>query len=138
MAKINSTTFNDFVKNPKVSWRQGFERVPLLAKQLYDVRASDELTTDHSSMDGFSFARRKTEGDNYYQQNPVQNYSKTMTKYRVGLEAVITWEMRKYDKYREMSRVLSGLGEEVAQRMEIDLTHRLTFATSTSYVDMDG
>lgn len=136
--KINSSTFNDFVRNITIEWRKGYERVPLVAKQIFDVRMSDLQVTDHSSLDGFTFARRKTEGDNYFQENPVQNYSKTMTKYRVGIEATITWEMRKYDKYREISRVLSGLGEATAQRMEIDLTHRLTFANSTSYVDMDG
>lgn len=136
--KINTTTFNDFVKNALVKWREGFSRVPLVAKSLYDVSMSDELTSEHSSMDGFTFARRKPESDDYFKQNPTQNYSKTMTKYRIGIAADITWEMRKYDKYREISKVLSGLGEEVAQRMELDLTHRLTFATATSYTDMDG
>lgn len=136
--KINSTTFNDFTRNALIEWHKGYERVALVAKQIFDVRSSDKETSDHSSLDGFTFARRKTQGDNYFQDSPTQNYSKTMTKYRVGLEAIITWEMRKYDKYREMSRVLSGLGEATAQRLELDLTHRLTFANATSYVDMDG
>jgi hypothetical protein len=136
--KIDSSTFNDFVKNAKVMWRMGYERVAPVAKQLYDVSMSQELTSEHSSLDGFTFAKRKTEGDDYYQENPTQNYSKTMTKYRVGLMATITWEMRTYDKYREIKRVLTGLGEAAAQRMELDLTHRFTFGTATTYVDMDG
>jgi len=136
--KINTSTFNDFVKNATVMWRRGFERVPLRAKQLYDVSHNQLLTTEHSSLDGFTYANRKTEGDDYHQENPTQNYSKTMTKYRVGEKAVITWEMRTYDKYREISRVLSGLGEAVSQRMELDLTHRFTFGTATSYTDKNG
>lgn len=56
-------------------------------------------TSDYSSLDGFTFARRKNEGDNYFKEAPVQNYSKTITKYRVGLEAEITWEMRSYDRH---------------------------------------
>ena len=136
--KINVSTFNDMVKLGEVLWRKGYERVNLVAKQVYDVRQSNLLTTEHSSMDGFTFARRKEEGDDYFQENPTQNYAKTMTKYRVGKQATITWEMRKYDKYREISRVLMGLGADSAQRMELDLTHRLTFATATAYTDFDG
>jgi len=136
--KINTQTFNDFVRNATIMWRKGYERVELKSKQLYDVSNNSLLITDHSSMDGFTFAKRKTEGDNYFQENPTQNYSKTMTKYRVGLQATITWEMRTYDKYREIQRVLNGLGEASAQRMDLDLTHRFTFGTATSYVDQDG
>lgn len=136
--KINSTTFVDFVKNALVMWREGYERVPMKAKQLYDVSSNQMLTSEHSSLDGFTFAKRKGEGDDYQQENPTQNYSKIMTKYRVGLKATITWEMRTYDKYREIARVLRGLGEASAQRMDLDLTHRFTFGTATSYVDQDG
>lgn len=121
-----------------MSWRKGYERVPMRAKQLYEVINNQLYVTEHSSMDGFTYARKKAEGDNYYQENPTQNYSKTITKYRVGLEATITFEMRLYDKYREMNRVLTGLGESTAQKMELDLTHRFTFGTVASYVDMDG
>lgn len=136
--KINSSTFSDFTKNALVLWRMGYERVPQVAKQLFDVRMSQAQTSEHSAIDGFTFARRKIEGDDYFAENPTQNYSKTMTKYRIGLTATVTWEMRTYDKYREISKVLSGLGEAAAQRMEIDLTHRLTFGTAVSYTDMDG
>lgn len=41
-------------------------------------------------------------------------------------------------KYREIEKVLRGLGEATSQRMELDLTHRFTFGTATTYVDMDG
>lgn len=136
--KINISTFNDFVKNATVMWRKGYERVPSVAKQLYEVINNSLYVTEHSSLDGFTFAHRKDEGDNYYQENPTQNYSKTITKYRIGLEATITWEMRTYDKYREIKRVLTDLGAATAQRMELDLTHRFTFGTAVSYTDMDG
>lgn len=136
--KITTVNFNDFVKNMTILWRKGYERVPMRAKQLYEVINNQLYVTDHSSLDGFTYARRKDEGDVYYQENPTQNYSKSITKYRVGLEAVITWEMRTYDKYREINKKLTGLGEATAQRMELDLTHRFTFGTATSYTDMDG
>jgi len=138
MAKITTANYNDFVRNAEIMWREGYQRVPMVAKALYDVIMNDQSNTEHGSMDGFTFARRKAEGDNYYKQSPEQNYTKTMIKYRIGLEAEITWEMRKYDKYREMSKALRGLGEATRQRIELDLTHRFTFGVDASYVDMDG
>ena len=136
--KINSTTFDSFVKNALVQWRTGYERVQKGAVDLYDMSMNENLTSEFSTIDGFTFARRKTEGDDHFQASPNQGYTKNMTKYRVSLKATITWEMRKYDKYREMKKTLSGLGEASAQRMELDLTHRFTFGTATTYVDMDG
>ena len=136
--KINTSTFNDFVRNAIIMWRKGYERIPMTAKQLFDVSSKQSLISEYSSLDGFTFAREKGEGDDYREENPNQGYTKTMTKYRVGLKATITWEMRTYDKYREISHVLSNLGEATAQRMELDLTHRFTFGTATTYVNMDG
>ena len=136
--KITTANYPDFVANMEVKWRQGYERVASVAKSLYDVSYNELLTTDQSGLDGFTFARRKSEGDNYYKEAPTQNYRKTMTKYRIGLEAEITWEMRKYDKYKKINSAMSGLGEATAQRLELDLTHRFTFGTATTYTDMDG
>ena len=138
MARITTENFSDFVQNLKVKWRAGYDRVEKRAQQLFDVSMSDELVTDHSSLDHGTFARRKNEGDQHFVENPVQNYRRTMTKYRVSLAREITWEMRKYDKYREMKGAMTALGEEVAQRLELDLTHRFTFGTAATYTDMDG
>jgi len=136
--KITTANYPDFVANMQIKWREGFERVPLKAKELYDVQYNELYITDHSGIENGGFARRKAEGDNYYKGNPVQNYRKTMTKYRVGEQEEITWEMRKYDRYKKMADTIKMLGEKVSQRMEIDLTHRFTFGTATTYTDMDG
>ncbi len=51
----------------------------------------------------------------------------------------VTWEMRKFDKYREIIKKMRGLGESTAQRMELDCTHQFTFGMSaTSYTNQDG
>lgn len=138
MAKINSSTYSDFTKNALVLFRRGYDRVPQMARQMFEVIMSETETSEHSGLDGFTFAKRKAQGDNYRKETPTQNYSKTLTKYRIGLETEITWEMRQYDKYMEMRKALARLGEAAAQRLELDLTHRFTFATDTSYTDQDG
>lgn len=135
---VNSATFSDFVANMKVVWLDAFEGVPRVAARLYRVKPSSEKITDYSNLDMPRFASRKDEGDDSMLGTPTQGYRKTITKYRVSKIMPITWEMRKYDKYDEMVRTISGLGSLAANRMEIDMTHRFTFFASTSYTDMDG
>jgi len=136
--KINFNTYEDFVRNATILWRKGYNRPNLVAKQLYDVSENSLLNTEQSSLDGFTFARETDDGDDFFEENPAQNYNKTMIKYRYTLKATITWGMRKYDKYTEIRKRLMKLGESASQRMELDLTHRFTFGNATSYVNMDG
>jgi hypothetical protein len=65
-------------------------------------------------------------------------YYITIKAKRIGLESEITWEMRRYNKKPEVLQVMEGLPNYCPQRVEIDLTHRFTFASSTSYTNMDG
>lgn len=135
---INSTTFSDFVANLRVVWLEAYEAVPRAAAQLYKVKPSKEKITDYSNLDMPRFARVKDEGDDAFRITPTQGYRKTLTKYRVQAEAIITWEMRTYSRYDEMLSAIRGMAEMAANRLELDMTHRFTFAYATSYVDMDG
>lgn len=136
---ILTTQFNDLVKNAVVDWRAGYESVPEAARQLYDVMDNPNLTSEHSSIDPPGFARRKSEGGSYAEGNPVQGYSRTLTKSRIGWSEKITWEMRKYDKYKKIEQMARGLGESTAQRIELDLTHLFTFGLQgSSYTNIDG
>jgi len=136
---ITTAQFNDLVKNAKVEWRDGYDMVKPVARELYDVYSTEEMTSEHSQIDNPGFAHRKQQGDRYTIGSPRQGYSITLSQSRIGLMEEVTWEMRKYDKYREIFKKMKGLGESTAQRMELDLTHQLTFgATATSYTNMDG
>lgn len=136
---ISTAQFNDLVKNAKVKWREGYDLVKPVAVQLYDKYSVTEMTSEHSQIDNPGFARRKSQGDRYAIGSPKQGYSITLSQTRIGLMEEVTYEMRKYDKYREIFKLMKGLGESTAQRMELDLTHQLTFGlTATSYVNLDG
>ncbi len=137
---ITTAQFNDLVKNAKVVWRKGYDMVPAAARQLYDVYPTAEMTSEHSQIDGPGFAKRKAQGDSYVIGSPKQGYSITLSQLRIGLMEEVTWEMRKFDKYREIEKKMRGLGESTAQRMELDLTHQFTFglAGDTSYTNQDG
>lgn len=137
---ITTSQFNDLVKNAKVKWREGYDMVAPAARQLYDVYSVQEMTSEHSQIDGPGFAKRKSQGDRYTIGSPMQGYSITLSQLRIGLMEEVTWEMRKFDKYREIERKMRNLGESTAQRMELDLTHQFTFglAGATSYTNQDG
>ena len=72
---ISTSNFNDLCKNALVSWREGYNRVSPVARQLYDVVTSVTQTSEHSQIDGPGFARRKSEGQRYAIGDPVQGYS---------------------------------------------------------------
>ena len=136
---ITSAQFNDVVKNALVVWRKGYGYIAPAARQMYDVTSTSVLTSEHSQIDGPGFARRKNEGQRYVIGSPKQGYSLLLTQARIGFMESVTWEMRKFDKYREIDRVMRRLGETTANRMELDLTHQFTFGMSaSSYVNMDG
>jgi len=61
-----------------------------------------------------------------------------MTKYRVAENIGITYEMRAENKYPEVVNALTGAGRKGANTIDLDLSHRLTFGTATSYTDRDG
>lgn len=136
---ILTTQFNDLVKNALVMWREEYQKVTPAARQLYDILPNENLTSEHSHIDSPGFARRKDEGGNYVVGSPRQGYTLNLTKSRIGLRDSVTWEMRKYDKYREIEKKMRGLGESTAQRIELDLTHLFTFGLQGStYTNMDG
>lgn len=136
---ILTTQFNDLVKNALVQWREEYESVEKAARQLYDISPNENLTSEHSHIDSQGFARRKDEGGAYVVGSPRQGYTLNLTKSRIGLRDSVTWEMRKYDKYREIEKKMRGLGESTAQRIELDLTHLFTFGLQgSSYTNMDG
>lgn len=65
-------------------------------------------------------------------------YFITIRVKRIGMESEITWEMRRYNKKPEVTAAIQSLPWFCPQRVELDLTHRFTFASATSMVDMDG
>ena len=136
---ILTTQFNDLVKNALVMWREEYESVEKAARLMYDIVPNENLTSEHSHIDSPGFARRKDEGGSYVIGSPRQGYTLNLTKSRIGLRDSVTWEMRKYDKYREIEKKMRGLGESTAQRIELDLTHLFTFGLQgASYTNMDG
>lgn len=85
-----------------------------------------------------TYARAKPQGVDAKKASFGVGYYITIKAKRIGMESEITWEMRRYNKKQEVLAAITSLPNFCPQRIELDLTHRFTFATSTSYVNMDG
>ncbi len=135
---INTTNFSDFVANMEIKFRMAFDEFPKVASQLYEVEGTNLLTGDESSLDGFTVAKTKKEGEDFAYLDINQGYRKAWTVYEIGGMTKITWKMRVGSKYRDMDQRINNLGRSTAKRMEWDLTHRFTFGTATTYTNLDG
>jgi len=143
MSEINISTFSDFVLNAKILWAKGLDSVPQIARRSglfkeIPVPMNTGNTRKFSEVDLEEYARKKGEDNQASRARVQQGYTKEGTLYRVAKDIGISYEARSQGKYLEMTQKLTNLGKLGPNRMDIDLTHRLTFGTATSYTDMDG
>lgn len=141
--ELNAVTLSDFTKLANVLWQKGLDSVPQTMRKSglfkeVPVPANSGNTREFSEIDAQEYAKRKGESDQADRAQVQQGYSKTMTMYRVALDIGISYEMRTQNKYPEVTARLTNLGRQVANRMDLDMAHRIGFAASTSYTDMDG
>lgn len=95
-------------------------------------------TRRFTEIDVETYADEKPEGVDATFAQVQMGYSKDMRIRRFAKQIKISWEMRHYNKYENVVSQLTSLNHFCPKRMELDLTHRLTFADATSYVDRDG
>lgn len=122
-----------FLDNPK--------KVTPKARQLFKLEPVPQNTGSTRIMeeyDGLTFARGKAEGVNVKKAKAGTGYTKMASLKRIGIEIDITYEMRTTGKYARIKQDLLDLANFCTHRQELDLTHRLTFGSATTYVNMDG
>ena len=133
----------DFVRNAEILFMKGLESVPMAARssgifRVDDISDHTGNTKEYSEIDLEEYAEIKGEGDQSARAKVQQGYSKIGTLYHVAKDIGITYEMRHYNKYIDVVGRLQNLGKLCGKRMELDLSHRITFATSTSYTSKEG
>jgi len=141
--ELNTATLSDFTKLADVLWLKGLTSVPQVMMdsglfKVVDIPSNSGSTREFSEIDLDEYARTKDEGDQAQRAQVQQGYSKTMSMKRIARDIGITYEMRTQNKYPEVVARLTGLGSQIAKRMDLDLAHQITFCTATSYTDMDG
>lgn len=141
---ISSLQFPDLVDTVKRVHHMGEFLVDDLAlvKQLYHVETIPKHTGTqriHDEYDTETYAHLKIEGGDAQKVNVVKGWTKTATMRRFAAEIDLTHEMSEFaTSDANLVNKMTSLSKYIPQRMALDLTHRFTFATSTSYTDMDG
>lgn len=141
--ELNTISLSDFVKLGEVMFKKGEMSVPQVMRNsgLFNVSgipANTGNTREFSEIDLEEYADNKGESAQADRAKAQQGYSKTMTKKRIAKDIGISYEMINENKYPEVVRRLTSLGALVSNRMDLDLAHRITFATATSYSDKNG
>lgn len=109
---------------------QMYVKEPLTSRSEY--KQLQEFDTD-------TYSRNKPAGVAVKKATSGIGYMITIRAKRIGLEVEITEESRSiFDKYAQVISELTSLAYFNQNRVELMATHRFTFATSSSYVDMDG
>lgn len=141
--ELNINTLADFVRNADILWNMGKDSIPQimrgsgLVKEIPIPQLTGN-TREFSEIDLEEYATKKGESDQASRARVQQGYSKIGTLKRVAKDIGITYEMRTQGKYFDIKQKLTNLGKLVPNRMDLDLSHRFTFGTATTYADMDG
>lgn len=141
--QLNTITLSDFTRLADFIWTEALSSVEKSARNsgLFKVSSFPSNTGDtreFNEIDLQEYAKNKDEGDQAEQLVVQQGYTKTLGLVRRGGDIPITWEMRKRNKYEDVVSRLTNAAKTVGNRMDLDLSHRLSFITATSYTDMDG
>jgi len=143
MNDLNTVSLPDFVKNAEIIFLKAQDSVPMNMRNsgIFRVETVAQNTgnvREYSEIDLEQYASIKPEGEQHAQARVQQGYSKVARLYRVSKVIGITYEMRTQNKYTDVVARLQNLGNLAPARMELDMTHRITFGTATSYTNADG
>ncbi len=143
MDNLSTISITDFVRNATILWLKGADQFPMVMRtsgivKEVSIPQNTGNTREFSEIDLEQYAQNKAEREQASYAKTQQGYSKVGTLYRVAFAEAITYEMRTQGKYPEVIAKLTNLLPTAQNRMELDLQHRFTFATSTSYTNMAG
>ena len=141
--ELNTISLSDFVKLATVIWNDSYDSVKQsmlesgLVKKV-TIPQNTGNSREFSSIDTNEYLAYKGESDQAARGQIQQGFTNTMISYRVAENIGISYEMRTQNKYPEVVARISGSARKGANRKDLDLSHRITFGTATSYVDIDG
>src|SRR3990167_8103534 len=122
--ELNSLSFAVFTRLAGVIFEKAKESLPKVARSsglfVYEsVPANAGDIRDYAEIDLDLYARRKSQGDQASRARVVLGYNKNVSLVRFARDIGITYEMRHFNKYPDVLRRLSNLGEQPGQRLEL-------------------
>lgn len=138
---LSVITFEELSDNVERNFIAHMNLVQPVARQLFRVDpigTGNGDTHTYNEYDTDTFSSQMPEGVDAVKARFALGYEKSAKVVRYGKEVNVTEYMRKFNKVRRVQDDLLALMNYIPQGEELDLTHRFTFATSTSYTDRDG
>ena len=143
MQQLNTIEFSDFTKLGNILFIKGVNSTKnemlnsgLVVRMNIDEHTGN--TREFTEVDTNEYLSYKAQGAQAAAGIVQQGYTKTMTKYRIAENMAITYEMRTENKYPEVVKELTNGGSKGYKTIDLDLSHRITFGTATSYTDRVG
>jgi len=138
---LSEPAFTDLVTR---TFEEGLQEIKatVRASGLVVVEAIPEATGKYKRFsempDRSLYAKDKAEGAPGAQAKVQMGYDKEMAISRVALDIAITVEERLENKYPQVKQKLVDISTVCPNRMDLDLSHRFTFAFATSYTNISG
>lgn len=143
----NQTTLLSNVSLPEMTdlirrnWVYTRENIVRNARQCFiedPIGSGQGSSKRYNEVDIETYADFKVEGADSQKAKVGIGYFMDMTARTFSKEVDITLEMRNDNRYIEVGNYIQNLSEFCDNRMDLDLTHRFTFAGDTSFVDKNG
>ena len=143
MSITNTTSFDELYSLVTIEWDNAMQGIELQARSagIFNEMPFPDGTGKFRRVSEYDFeeyARNKSEGGQAAIQRQQLGYEKDMTLVRRALNVEFTYEGKHYEKYSFNTDAVQAARRSLEQRLDLDLQHRLTFGTATSYTDMDG
>lgn len=125
----------------KKMFAEALPQVPIDAKFLfiYKSGAGQGEAVQVNEQDFTTYASDMPEGNPAKKGSYGVGYHMQVAWHRYALEYDITYKMRTTSIWTDViANTVAALSQAVPQRINLDMTHMLTFGNAVSYVDMDG
>ena len=141
--QLNTISLNVFVQLANVIFEKKKDAVEAMArksgifKEEFVPQGSGNIR-QYTEIDLEEYASMKLEGDQSAFAKVQQGYSINISSVRYSKDIGITYEMRTQNKYSDVVKRLTNLGQLALNRLDLDLSHRIGFGTATSYTNKEG
>jgi hypothetical protein len=123
------------------TWSESKILIPRAASVFFreeNIGAGNGSSKLLNEFDVSKFAQNKPEGTNSRKGKFGKGYEVTMNARTFSLQVEVTLEMRNDQRYSEIGALITNMSGFCENREEIDMQHRFTFCSSTTYTDMGG
>jgi hypothetical protein len=141
--ELNTVSLSVFTRLAGVIFEAAKKTIPAVAKTsgifvVESIPDNSGETRDYQEIDLELYADNKGQGDQAGRAKVQLGYNKLVSVKRIAKDIGITYEMRRFNNYPDVVRRLTNLAELPANRLELDLQHRLGFGTAATYTDKNG